>query len=218
VTDSTALTKGHSWMNYSPNGVLGIMWKSNQASPAGSFRVYAALSTNGGSSWLGAGAIDVGNGASPPAPSSATYGPFVAVSDDYSHIALGPDVAYVTWADWRPGDRQGFVSAVRFYTYDFAGFLPPLGRRATVNAGSSVAIKFPLAVKGQSVFWATGTVTVDGNPATSTGGGDGHTVRYDPTAQQYVFNWDTSGLSAGEHTLTVHLDDGTTHDVAVTLR
>ena len=89
--------------------------------------------------------------------------------------------------------------------------------RAAVNAGRVVPVKFQLSVKGQNVSWATGTVTVDGNPATSAGGG-GNTFRYDAASQQYVFNWDTSGLSAGQHTLVVHLDDDTTQSVTVTVK
>jgi len=214
VTDNTTLTKGHTWTNYSSTGVLGLMWKSNQA--GGGFKVYAAFTGNGGTSWTNPGAIEVSNGTSPSAP-TAQYGPFIGVSDDYSHIAMGPDVAQVTWADWRPGDRQGFVSAVRFLNYDFGGFLPPVAKGAAVNAGSVVPVKFQLSVKGQNVSWATGTVTVDGNPATSAGGG-GNTFRYDAASQQYVFNWDTSGLSAGQHTLVVHLDDDTTQSVTVTVK
>ena len=157
VTDSTSLTKGHTWMNYSSTGALGLMWKSNQAD--GGFKVYAAFTGNGGNSWMNPGAIEVSSGTSPSAP-TAQYGPFIGVSDDYSHIAMGPDVAQVTWADWRPGDRQGFVSAVRFLNYDFGGFLPPVAKGAAVNAGSVVPVKFQLSVKGQNVSWATGTVTV----------------------------------------------------------
>jgi hypothetical protein len=42
--------------------------------------------------------------------------------------------------------------------------------------------------------------------------------RCDPTAGQYIYNLNTSGYSTGTHVLRATLNDGTTHDVYVSVR
>jgi hypothetical protein len=219
IIDPATFGKFHSWINYSSTGILGLTWSANQGSGTGAtqspYKVYAAFSADGGTTWMNHGSpIEVSNGAS---PAGQTCNSFCAVSDDYSNISLRPDVAFVTWADWRgntgctmPCDRAGYLSAVRFLNYTFGGFLPPVQNRATFQAGSIIPVKFHLSVKGQNAFWASATVSIDGNLA--------GTFRYDPTAQQYLFNASTKGLSTGDHTLIVHLDDDTTYSVNVTLK
>ncbi len=50
-------------------------------------------------------------------------------------------------------------------------------------------------------------------------GTSGTTFRYDPTAQQYVYNWSTKGLQAGYwYKLSAKLDDGTIRSVVVGIR
>jgi hypothetical protein len=135
---------------------------------------------------------------------------------------LRDDVAFVTWADWRTPNRSGFVSGVRFYNYDFGGYLAPISNAGpnTFQDGSTVPVKFQLSVQGQNVSWAAATLWVDGQPAVSQVPGQGNAFRYDPTTQQYEFNLSTKdmNLSPGSHTLIVKLDDGTSHSVTITLR
>ncbi|TML65037.1 MAG: hypothetical protein E6G14_16740 [Actinobacteria bacterium] len=71
-------------------------------------------------------------------------------------------------------------------------------------------MKFQLGVKDKNAFWASANLSIDGNQV--------GTFRYDPATQQYVLNASTKGLSAGQHTLTVTLDDNTTHSATVTLK
>jgi hypothetical protein len=127
VSDSLPFGKYHTWMSYAPDGVLGLLWKARQSSgPSGgnstvAYNVYAAISMDGGATWS-SGAVEVSDGTS-PAPN--TFNAFTAVSDNYSNITMRDDVAFINWADWRPGDRAGFVTALRFLDYDFSGFLSP---------------------------------------------------------------------------------------------
>jgi hypothetical protein len=256
VIDPVAFVKFHPWMNYSRTGVLGLTWSANQAAggSGGSqpYKVYAAISYDGGATWP-AGAIEVSNGTSPAWGTclSASYNEsdvpvgttsaFCAVSDDYSHIILGPDVAIVSWADWRgnpgtsgcttpPCDRAGYVSRLRFLNYEFGDFLQPINSDGSsiFKLGSTVPVKFQLSVKSINVDWASAKLTfakvdngVEGTEveAVSTAAAtSGDAFRYDPVAQQYIFNWGTKGLTKGTYKLTATLDDATTHSVFVSLK
>ena len=42
--------------------------------------------------------------------------------------------------------------------------------------------------------------------------------RYDPTAGQYIYNLSTVGFSAGTYILRATPNDGTTHDVYISVR
>jgi len=56
-------------------------------------------------------------------------------------------------------------------------------------------------------------------PATSTSAATaGNLFRYDATAGQYIFNWNTKGLSAGTYQLRIDLGDGVNRVVNVSLR
>lgn len=128
VTDDDTKRKSYPWLNYSPTGMLGLMWRSIQAPPspppapsgpsapgaaAGRltfgnqqpmpYNVWAAISRDGGGTF------------SEPLKVSAADSPAGrpgAAGDDYSHIVLDRDYAYVGWPDWRPGERQGFFRAI----------------------------------------------------------------------------------------------------------
>jgi VCBS repeat-containing protein len=216
VADPNAFNKYHAWIDYASTGVLGMMWKARTTSNLANtpFNVYAAISMDGGATW-GTGAINVGNSAA-----ASTSTSFSAVSDDYSNITMGPDVAYINFARWPSptGDRTGEQAALRFLDYTFNGLLPPLdGSNPTVH-GASVPVQFQLSVKGENVYWASATLNIDGHAATSNVPGQGNSFRYDPTTQEYIFNASTKGLSAGTHTFTVNLDDGTSHTLTVTVK
>jgi hypothetical protein len=43
------------------------------------------------------------------------------------------------------------------------------------------------------------------------------TLRYDPTANQFISNWQTNGLSTGTYTLTLFLADGTSYKKVIYL-
>jgi hypothetical protein len=67
------------------------------------YNVWAAISRDGGGTF------------NEPLKISAADSPAGrpgAAGDDYSHIVLDRDYAYVGWPDWRPGERQGFFRAI----------------------------------------------------------------------------------------------------------
>jgi len=103
--------------------------------------------------------------------------------------------------------------------YNFIGFLPPLGS-GTFKAGSTIPVKFQLTdYYGNYISTATAQISVDSNAGTSSGSSNnGNYFRYDPTNNQYIFNLSTKGMSPGTYTITVTLDDGTTHSTMITLK
>jgi hypothetical protein len=117
--DSTKIHYYH-WMAYSPNGVLGIVWRTRQGQAqataplaagmgAGStspYNVWAVISRDGGMSFTAA--LEVST-ADSPAPQSGSMG---NSGDDYSGIALDTDYLYAGWADWRPGERKDLFRAI----------------------------------------------------------------------------------------------------------
>lgn len=113
-------------------------------------------------------------------------------------------------------DLAGNVTTVVAHygvTYSFRGFEQPTsGSHSTFKAGSTIPVKFVLTdASGVSAGTAVASVSVNGGPSLGT-------ASYDPAAERYRFNLKTSGLPVGRLTISVTLDDGTTHSVVVTLR
>ena len=108
---------------FSHGGVLGLMSRTMQpapgqvvtGAPAGGpgggagvpYNVWAAISLDGGATFSDALTVSSANS---PAPESGMFG---NAGDDYSALAVDGDSIYVGWADWRPGERQNYVSILR---------------------------------------------------------------------------------------------------------
>ncbi len=136
-----------------------------------------------------------------------------------SALALGSHTIAAIYS----GDAQYVPSAVTLVEtvqYGFSGFLAPLSANLAFALGRTVPIKFQLtdykgfvaslsAITSLRVLDAGGTnvLTKSGGPA----------LRYDPTAHQFVANWQTKGLSAGAYTVELVLADGTTTSQTVQL-
>jgi hypothetical protein len=113
--------------------------------------------------------------------------------------------------------------------YDFGGFLQPLSDGATYKAGSTIPVKFQLKdVSGKYISNAIATIMyakVNNNVvgsdvvAISTSAATtGNQFRYDSTANQYIFNLSTKGMSTGLYQITITLNDGTTKSVQFSLK
>jgi hypothetical protein len=111
--------------------------------------------------------------------------------------------------------------------YNFSGFLPPLSKDAVFALGAAIPIKFQLrdfdgkliSRLGAVVSLQVQQVDAAGNPLAPafTPASAGNTgLRYD--GNQYAFNWQTTGLSAGYYEILLTLDDGTVQKIRVKLR
>jgi hypothetical protein len=139
---------------------------------------------------------------------------------------------YAVTADFVPNDTTNYntltaLSAGNFLIqYSFIGFLAPVSNPIVVNtgkAGRTYPIKWQLTDAGGNYistlsavkkiqYGSTSCGSFNGSPTdvldtTATGG---TTLRYDSTANQYVYNWGTPN-TAGCYTLVVTLDDTTVH-------
>ncbi|MBI4285039.1 MAG: PxKF domain-containing protein [Chloroflexi bacterium] len=147
-----------------------------------------------------------------PAPSvSDIVDPDPTVTNDAPGVfPLGTTV--VTWTATDASGNSATATTTVTATYNFGGFLPPLGPGPKeFKAGSTIPVKFQLFdYDGNAVGTASGTAAMTGASAA---------IRYDADAQQYIANLKTpKGAAPGSYTITVTLDDGTSHSVSVTLK
>jgi streptogramin lyase len=122
------------------------------------------------------------------------------------------------------GDSNYITSSttlVQQVLYRFGGFLAPLNSNLAFGLNRVIPIKFQLTdyngipVSGLS---AVTSLQVLNNRGTNVLTNSGSTaLRYDPTSNQFVANWQTKGLSAGTYTVIVALADGTTYTKTIQL-
>lgn len=109
--------------------------------------------------------------------------------------------------------------------YEYSGILQPIEKdgSSVFKANSTIPVKFQLKdTNGQFISTVTATLTyqkisnnVEGqvNEAISTSAATtGNTFRFDTASNQYIFNFKTKGLSAGQYKLIITLDDGQVFD------
>lgn len=118
--------------------------------------------------------------------------------------------------------------------YAFSGYLVPVlnDGSAVFNSGRTVPVKFQLtasdgtfvtnAVANLQVFQVlntpTGTVDMTVDTVASGSSNTGTFFRFDPTSNQYIYNLSTLGFLSGTYLLRTTLNDGTTHDVQISIR
>jgi hypothetical protein len=119
------------------------------------------------------------------------------------------------------GALLSVVTATIHVGYVFGGFLAPLVSSLALTLGRTIPIKFQITGANGTFVSSLSAVTsvkVFNSSGTDVLGGAGKTgLRYDATANQFVYNWQTKGLTAGTYTVTLALADGTTQTRAVTL-
>jgi hypothetical protein len=116
VTDNSTTMKFKPWINYSLKSVVGLMWRSTTqpgSSPTLPFQVFAAISDDQGATW--SAPLPISTAPSPGTDPLWTSG---GDRDDTSVIALNSQGAFIGWGDWRPGDVQGFFSAVKLQAFN----------------------------------------------------------------------------------------------------
>ncbi len=118
--------------------------------------------------------------------------------------------------------------------YVFNGYLPPIkadGTTAFLRKRGAIPVKFALHnCAGASItgavarievhFVQNGVISDDVIDVVSVGGSNsGDLFRYDPIAQQYVYNLNASSLQSNSiYLIRTVLDDGTTHDVTISIK
>jgi hypothetical protein len=132
-------------------------------------------------------------------------------------------------------DSRGNTATASFkvsVTYAWSGVLQPLNPDGSsiFKLGSTVPVKFRLTGDSAGITDAVAKLYVakisDGVAgeeveALSTAAAiEGNYFRYDPTSEQYIFNWSTKALEtgAGTYRLRIELGDQTTNTVLVSLR
>jgi hypothetical protein len=130
VSDDINKLHYHAWMAFSsprrddddrddhhPPSILGLMWKTAETAPGGNifapYNVWAAISRDAGATFSDPLKI---SSAPSPAPDAR---PFANGGDDFSFITFSKENALVGWADWRPGERSGFFSAIKLGAFKF---------------------------------------------------------------------------------------------------
>ncbi|HEX6354452.1 OmpL47-type beta-barrel domain-containing protein [Actinophytocola sp.] len=154
-------------------------------------------------------------------------------------VAVG-EYSFVATARDKAGNSVSKSGRYRVNLYRFGGFTQPIndpgiqpGSTTSVfKAGSTVPVKFQLRNLAGAVVAArssapqfltpvkAGATTAPVNETTTT---ESSTVdgafRWDPAAGQYIYNWQTKGLTAGYYyRIGVRLDDGQTFFVSVGLK
>jgi uncharacterized protein len=115
---------------------------------------------------------------------------------------------------YRSSDHDPVIVGLDLLAFGFEGLEPPIGATNVARAGSTLPVKFSLdgdlgidvLFEPLQVFGCGDWPLGDSTDATSaTRGG----LRYDPLADQYVFNWKTDPGWVDEcRMLAVTLDDG----------
>jgi hypothetical protein len=154
--------------------------------------------------------------------SAMTNGSGVAtVSYDASSLAVGD---HEVTASWTSDDTCNYNDAsgagTLGVTYLFIGFQQPINfDGSSIFKGGTVPVKIKLSdYNGAAVtdavahvFFQFGTPAVigDASEAVSTSAATtGNLMRYDPVADQYIFNWDITAASIANGTYTIWIDLG----------
>jgi hypothetical protein len=126
VSEDATKTHFAPWATYSATGQFGLMWRTYEADPQNPtasapikpWSVWAAVSKDGGATFSQPLKVSKANS---PAPNSDPNDAFSFVGDHGpSGMAMdGDGGVYVVWADWTPGERAIFFSAINSQSFTF---------------------------------------------------------------------------------------------------
>jgi hypothetical protein len=110
-------THWNPYLAYSPKGVLGLVWRTNEGAPVPAltpYSIWAAISYDGGRTFSRSLEVNCCSPAAPPP------GPFLGgnLGQDLSAITLNNQGVYVAWGDWRTGERNIFFSAIKYRAFN----------------------------------------------------------------------------------------------------
>jgi hypothetical protein len=156
------------------------------------------------------------------AGSGMTNGSGVATTGyDASALSVGDHTVVASWTsddtcNYNIASGNGTLGV----TYVFLGFQQPINADgSSIFKGTVIPVKIkiadyngaPITDAEAHVFFAFGTPAIVGDtaePLANTNSDSGNLMRYDATANQYIFNWDISRLANGAHTVRVDLREG----------
>jgi hypothetical protein len=148
-----------------------------------------------------------------------------------STFALGTTT--VTCSSSDHSGRTATGSFTVSVSYSWSGFLQPINADGSsiFKLGSTVPVKFQLVGASAAITNVVANLSVakvsnsvvgtDSETVTNVGADSGSTFRYDPSANQYIFNLSTKGgtWTKGTYQLRVDLHDGvSTRTVAISLK
>lgn len=156
-----------------------------------------------------------------------TYDPSGLIVGDYTVVASFQGVV----CSYNASGNSATLSV----KYMFLGFQQPINADGSSQfGGRTIPVKIRIAdANGAPVpdaeahlFFDIGTPTVvgtDAEPVANTNGDTGNTMRYDASADQYIFNWDIAGadFQNGTYTIRAGLGEGIcadSHTVIVSLK
>jgi hypothetical protein len=136
-----------------------------------------------------------------------------------SALALGSQTITAIYS----GDTNyitNFATLVQQIHYGFSGYVAPLSSNLAIALGRTVPIKFQLTdyngpVSSLAAIVSLNVLNAQGTNVLTTAGSTA--LRYDPTTNQFVANWQTKGLPAGTYTVQLVLADGTTKSQPIQL-
>jgi streptogramin lyase len=144
------------------------------------------------------------------------------VSVTVSNLALGTHVIKATYAEF--GIFFGSSSTLaQQVSYGFS-FLPPLGNGLTFALNRTIPIKFQLTDANSNSITSLSAVSsvqvaavVNGVPGTQFTPSSTNNQGLQSVGNQYLYNWQTKGLTAGTYEIIVTLADGTMHTKTISL-
>jgi hypothetical protein len=137
-------------------------------------------------------------------------------------IPAGQGFVSATATNLATGDTSQFA---RDLVYNFSGFLPPLNQNMAFALNRTIPIKFQLTDLNGALITSLSAVTSLQVAPVLSGGGLGTPFNPTPTpgtglrndGSQYVFNWQTKGLTAGSYEILLTLADGTVRTKVIQL-